>query len=87
MEHLIRALDTRGLFDCPRVITDAEAVEAGRSMYLRPKSTSVTPFFPGPMQLRHEIPQGSDNLIVRFRLSPEAPRRGTRSRAPSARSR
>jgi MYXO-CTERM domain-containing protein len=78
MEHLIRALDTRGLFDCPRVITDAEAVEAGRSMYLRPKSTSVTPFFPGPMQLRHEIPQGSDNLIVRFRLSP----RGTSTGNP-----
>jgi MYXO-CTERM domain-containing protein len=67
LDHLIRAFDTRGLYDCPRIITDPERVVGGRSMYLRPKTTAVTPFLPGPMQLRHEVPEGADNVVVRFR--------------------
>ena len=67
MDTLIRAFDTRGLYDCPRVIVDPTRVSAGRTMYLRPKGAAVTPFFPGPMQLRHEVPVGSDNIVVRFR--------------------
>lgn len=68
LDHMIRAFDTRGLYDCRRVITDPERVAGGRTMYLRGKTAAVTPFFPGPMQLRHEVPEGSDNVIVRFRM-------------------
>ncbi|MEZ4383297.1 MAG: M36 family metallopeptidase [Nannocystaceae bacterium] len=78
IDHLTRAFDARNLYECPRVITDPERVNLGRTMYLRGKSTGVTPFFPGPMQLRHEVPEGADNIIVRFRLSP----RGTSTGNP-----
>ncbi len=70
LDQMIRAFDTRGLYECERVITDPARVSGGRTMYLRPKSAAVTPFFPGPMQLRHEVPEGSDNVVVRFRLAP-----------------
>ena len=70
LDQMIRAFDTRGLYECERVIKDPERVAGGRSMYLRPKTAAVTPFFPGPMQLRHEVPEGSDNVVVRFRLAP-----------------
>lgn len=72
IDHLIRAFDARGLYDCPRVQTNPEKVAAGQSMYLRARSTAVTPFWPGPMQLRHEVPEGSDNVVVRFRLGGES---------------
>ena len=70
LDQMIRAFDTRGLYECARVITDPERVRGGRSMYLRPKTAAVTPFFPGPMQLRHVVPEGSDNVVVRFRMAP-----------------
>jgi hypothetical protein len=79
IDHLVRAFDARNLYDCPRVITDEDKVNQGRTMYLRGKSTGVTPFYPGPMQLRHEVPEGTDNIIVRFRLSP----RGTSTGNPN----
>ncbi len=79
IQHLIRAFDGRGLYDCPRLITDPKKVGSGRTMYLRGKAAAVTPFYPGPMQLRHEVPEGSDNIIVRFRLSP----RGTSTGNPN----
>jgi len=72
LDQMIRAFDTRGLYECERVIRDAERVSAGRTMYLRPKTAAVTPFFPGPMQLRHVVPEGSDNVVVRFRMAPPA---------------
>jgi len=70
LDQMIRAFDTRGLYECERVIKDPERVAGGRTMYLRPKTAAVTPFFPGPMQLRHAVPEGSDNVVVRFRLAP-----------------
>ncbi len=70
IDQLVRAFDARGLYDCDRVLTKPEKVANGQSMYLRQRSASVTPFFPGPMQLRHEVPAGTDNVIVRFGLSP-----------------
>lgn len=79
IQHLVRAFDERNLYDCPRLITDAKVVNSGRTMYLRGKSDAVTPFYPGPMQLRHEVPEGTDNIVVRFRLSP----RGTSTGNPN----
>jgi hypothetical protein len=67
---LYRSLDARGLLDCPRVITDPEDVAAERTLYVLKKSEEVEPYWPGPMQIRHTIPNGSDNLIVSFRESP-----------------
>lgn len=64
--HLERALATRGLLDCPRVITDPDAVRAGRSMHLRRSNATVQPFFPGPMQLRAQVPAGATALEVHF---------------------
>ena len=69
IDQLVRAFDARGLYDCGRVLTKPEKVSGGQTMYLRQSSASVTPFFPGPMQLRHEVPAGTDNVIVRFSLS------------------
>lgn len=68
VEHLQRALATRGLVDCPRVITDPDALEEGRSMYLRRANVTVQPFLPGPMQLRAEVPDGATALDVHFGL-------------------
>jgi len=67
---LYRSLDARGLLDCPRVITDPEDVASERTLYVVKKSDSVEPYWPGPMQIRHTIPIGSDNLIVSFKESP-----------------
>ncbi|MEX1364375.1 MAG: M36 family metallopeptidase [Nannocystaceae bacterium] len=65
-----RAFDARGLLDCPRVITDPERVRDGRTMYLRRFDDAVYPFYPGPMQLRYEVPPGADDMVVRFVLRP-----------------
>lgn len=70
LQFLVRAFDERGLYDCRRVITDADDVSSGRTMYLRQKGAAVTPFYPGPMQLRHVVPAATDNIIVKFRLNP-----------------
>jgi len=69
--HMTRAFETRGLYDCPRVITDPTRVSAGRTMHLRAKGAAVTPFLPGPMQLRHQVPEGSDNVVVKFKAGAE----------------
>ncbi len=68
VEHLERALATRGLLDCPRVITDPDAVQAGRSIYLRRSSVTMEPFVPGPMQLQARVPPGASALEVTFDL-------------------
>ncbi|MGH1343123.1 MAG: hypothetical protein ACRBN8_16315 [Nannocystales bacterium] len=68
VEHLERALATRGLLDCPRVIVGAETLQEGRSIYLRRANVTVQPFLPGPMQLRAEVPQGASALEVHFGL-------------------
>jgi hypothetical protein len=67
---LVRSLDARGLFDCPRVITDPEEVAAGRTMWLRQQTVAVRPFYPGPMQLRHAVAPGEREVWVSFRLQP-----------------
>jgi len=66
---LERELNTRGLIDCPRVITDPDQVTAGRTMHLRKVSPSVQPFWPGPMQLRYQVPDDAHGLTVTFDLS------------------
>ncbi|MEZ4452250.1 MAG: hypothetical protein R3B09_22480 [Nannocystaceae bacterium] len=78
LQHLTRAFDDRGLYACERVIRDEKSVSTGRTMYLRPYGNGVAPFYPGPMQLRHVVPEGSDNIVVRFRLGP----RGTSTGNP-----
>jgi len=72
IEQIHRAFSARNLYDCERVLRDPALVEAGRSMYLRQKNAAVTPFYPGPMQMRHEVPLGSDNLIVEYNLAPRS---------------
>ena len=70
-DQLERALQARGLVDCPRVV-DSEAflgLEDPPFLYLRNNSDGVTPFWPGPMQIRHRIPAGSDNVLVTFEIS------------------
>jgi len=70
VEVLARELVARNLDDCPRVITDPDQVEAGRTMYLRKTSAAVTPFWPGPMQLRQVVPPDRDHVVVSFELAP-----------------
>lgn len=67
---LRRSLDARGLIDCPRVITDPDLVAEGRSMYLRKKTATVRPFYPGPMQMRYEVEAGERGFWIPFRLQP-----------------
>jgi hypothetical protein len=63
---LERSLRVRGLSNCARIITDRAAVEAGRSMNLRRVNTGVYPFWPGPMQLRYEVPDGVDAVEIAY---------------------
>jgi hypothetical protein len=77
---LYRELDARGLIDCPRVITDADEVTDGRTMYLKKTSTAVEPFWPGPMQLRWQVPEGAHEVVVAFDLDP----RGTSDQPEAA---
>lgn len=67
-EHLSRALSSRGLDDCPRVMVDPKRVDAGVTMHLRRVTDAATPFYPGPMQLRWTVPEGVDRATVSFRL-------------------
>lgn len=67
---LERELATRGLDDCPRVITDPQQLADGVTMYLRKPTSSVAPFWPGPMQLRHEVPQDRERMTVSVELTP-----------------
>jgi len=69
-EVFFRSLQSRGLLDCPRVISDPVRVEAGASMYLKRRSSGILPFFPAPLQLRYVVPSGTDTVFVRFRLIP-----------------
>jgi hypothetical protein len=68
LELLRRSFEVRGLLDCPRVITDPERVRAGRTMYLRRTNDEIHPFYPGPMQLRYEVPDGAHDMVVTFSL-------------------
>lgn len=68
LDTLVRAFGARGLFDCPRVITDQRRVEVGQTMYLRRLTSAAQPFYPGPMQLRYEVPPGVSRAFVRFKL-------------------
>jgi hypothetical protein len=70
LELLRRSLDARGLLDCPRVITDPVRVRAGRTIHLRRADSGVYPFYPGPMQLRYEVPPDGDDMVVTFSLRP-----------------
>jgi hypothetical protein len=65
---LYRALDARGLVDCPRVITDLAAVRAGRRLDLTRVTEAVTPFWPSPMQVRYVVPPGGDDLVAQVVL-------------------
>jgi MYXO-CTERM domain-containing protein len=38
-------------------------------LYLRANSRWVSPFWPGPVQYRQVIPEGSDNLLLTFEVS------------------
>lgn len=75
IDQLVRAFDARNLYDCARVLTDPEQVGRGHTLYLRARAASVTPFYPGPMQLRHVVAEGTDNVVIRFSagVDPDAP--------------
>ncbi len=75
---LWRSFEARGLLDCPRIITDPESVVGGRTIWVRRQVSSVVPFYPGPIQIRHEIPDGSDNFILTYSIS----QRGTSTGNP-----
>jgi MYXO-CTERM domain-containing protein len=68
-DELERTLAGRNLLDCPRVTDGAVEPKDGRFLYVRGRSTSVTPFWPGPLQLSHVIPEGSDNMLLSFEVS------------------
>lgn len=65
---LERTLAARNLLDCPRVVDNASEGPP-RLLYLRANSRWVSPFWPGPVQYRHQVPEGSDNLLITFEVS------------------
>jgi MYXO-CTERM domain-containing protein len=67
-DTLERTLASRNLLDCPRVVDDAQLTEP-RILFLRANSRWVSPFWPGPVQYRHVVPEGSDNLLISFEVS------------------
>ncbi|MBL4684955.1 MAG: hypothetical protein JKY37_10225 [Nannocystaceae bacterium] len=69
LDFMVRALGSRGLLDCPRVISDPARVQAGHGMHLRRRTSGVQPFYPGPLQLRYEVPQNVQHAFVRFKLT------------------
>lgn len=68
-ELLERSLAGRNLLDCERVVDQPARFEDPRKVLLRAKSEFVSPFWPGPLQYRHVVPAGSDNMIVSFEVS------------------
>ncbi|MFO7566274.1 MAG: hypothetical protein R6X02_26765, partial [Enhygromyxa sp.] len=68
-ELLERTLAARNLLDCPRVVDDPASLSKARMLYLRANSRWVDPFWPGPVQYRHVVPEGSDNLLISFEIS------------------
>jgi len=70
LELLHRSFEARGLVDCPRVITDPERVRGGRTMHLRRTGDEIHPFYPGPTQLRYEVPPDAHDMVVAFTLKP-----------------
>lgn len=71
VEQLERALATRNLIDCERVIDNPASLDEPRFLYLRNNGNSISPFWPGPVQFRQRIPNGSDNLLLTFEVSTE----------------
>ncbi|MFV8755787.1 hypothetical protein ACNOYE_34990 [Nannocystaceae bacterium ST9] len=65
-DELERTLAGRNLLDCLRVTDGAVEPKDGRFLYVRGKSSAVTPFWPGPLQLRHTVAPDSDNLLISF---------------------
>lgn len=59
-----RGLAGRGLLDCPHVITDVELTTDGKRMVMIPGDDTITPFAPGPLQLRYEVPEGETEVTV-----------------------
>lgn len=72
LELLHRSFEARGLLDCPRVITDPKRVRDGRTMHLRRTDDGIHPFYPGPMQLRYEVPPDAHDMVVTFTLKPSS---------------
>jgi uncharacterized protein (TIGR03382 family) len=75
VDVLRRSLVARGLDDCPRIITNQAAVSGGRSMFLRRKTPTVQPFWPGPTQLRYEVPADdtSAEIVLSLRSRGDGP--------------
>ena len=56
-----------GQLDGPAQVSEAggdEKVEDPRFLYLRLNSNAVTPFWPGPVQYRHVVPEGSTASVA-----------------------
>ncbi|PRP99634.1 MYXO-CTERM sorting domain-containing protein [Enhygromyxa salina] len=70
-EQLERALAARNLIDCERVVDDPASVDDPFFLYLRNNGKFVSPFWPGPVQYRQVVPEGSDNLLISFEVSEE----------------
>ncbi|GEM_PF-1404024 len=67
LDQLAGALRERGVDDCERVVdTELLIDEDPRFLYLRGNSDAVAPYWPGPVQYRHAVPAGSDNLLLTF---------------------
>lgn len=65
-ELLARTFAGRGLLDCEHVITDEGLATLGKRMTLIADDEAITPFAPGPLQLRYVVPDGESELTVFF---------------------
>lgn len=70
-DQLERALESRNLLDCKRVVDDPASLEEPRFLYLRNEGNYVSPFWPGPVQYRQRVEAGANNVLVTFEVSTE----------------
>lgn len=66
-----RSLGARGLRDCPHVIDDPLLATRGKRMRLAAADEGITPFAPGPFQLRYRVPADATEVTVFFSMTAE----------------
>lgn len=68
-----RSLRARGLLSCLHVIDDPDLATTGKRMTLVAADERITPFAPGPLQLRYEVPVDAREVTIFFSMSGGTP--------------
>lgn len=66
VEFTNRILAARGLLDCQHVIDDPALVTTGKRMHFIAADAAITPYAPGPLQLRYVVPDDEHEVTLFF---------------------